>query len=196
VSHCQGSARSFVANRHLSPWVEPRAVVAVEPTYCHQCGAELESVEIDGRERGRCPDCDQVWFRNAIPSACVIVRDGDRVLLIERAPSASETWAIPGGHPEWDEAPVVGAARELAEETGLRVDPADLTLSTVIQGIDERLDLPYYLISYTVDRSETTGTLDAATDADDARFWSIRELLDDDRVRDVGKEAVEVMLDR
>lgn len=172
-------------------------MVAVELHYCHQCGAALGGVEIDGRERAYCPDCDRVLFRNAVPSSGVLVRDDDRVLLIERAPRVSETWAIPGGHPEYDEEPAVGAARELEEETGLRVDPAALSLQGVVQSVHRRPehDVPYYLIRYVVDRSATTGELDAATDADDARFWEIRTALDDERVRDVDRGPIEKLLE-
>lgn len=168
-------------------------MVALEPEYCHQCGTELEPVEIDGRERGRCPDCDLVLFRNAVPSTGVLVRDDDRVLLIERAPAETETWAIPGGHPEYDEDPVVGAARELAEETGLVVDSEELELHAVTQSVHERpdRDVPYYLIRYEVDRALTSGELRAATDAADARFWRLAAALDDDRVREVDLEALE-----
>lgn len=57
----------------------------------------------------------------------MLVRDGDRVVLVERALEAAETWALPGGHPEYDEDPSEAAARELGEETGLRADPGDPT---------------------------------------------------------------------
>lgn len=140
--------------------------------------ATRQRVEIDGRERAHCPDCDRV-----------LVRDDDHVLLIERAPRASETWAIPGGHPEYDEEPAVGAARELEGETGLHVDPAARSLHGVVQSTHRRpdQDVPSYLLQYVVDRSVTTGELDAAID-DDARFWGIRTALDDERVRDVDRE--------
>lgn len=42
------------------------------------------------------------------------------ILLIKRKnPPFADCWAIPGGFMEMDEAPLTGAARELAEETGL-----------------------------------------------------------------------------
>jgi 8-oxo-dGTP pyrophosphatase MutT (NUDIX family) len=39
-----------------------------------------------------------------------------------------EKWGLPGGHLEPGEDPAQGAARELAEETGVRIDPAELQL--------------------------------------------------------------------
>ena len=52
-----------------------------------------------------------------------------RVLMQERdehAPVWPEMWCFPGGGLEGDEEPVAGAARELAEETGVVVAPEDL----------------------------------------------------------------------
>ncbi|HEV7896884.1 MAG TPA: NUDIX hydrolase [Planosporangium sp.] len=64
-----------------------------------------------------------------IVGAVTIVRDADapppgRVLLLRQPPGPG--WSIPGGILDRGERPVVGAARELAEETGIRVDPARL----------------------------------------------------------------------
>lgn len=59
----------------------------------------------------------------------VAVTDDQRVLLIERDwPPYEGMWALPGGHVDEGEeqAPERAAARELAEETGVRVDPSDL----------------------------------------------------------------------
>ncbi|MFI0822226.1 NUDIX domain-containing protein [Streptomyces sp. NPDC021098] len=61
----------------------------------------------------------------------VAVTDDQRVLLIERGwPPYEGMWALPGGHVDEDEErePERAAARELAEETGVRVDPSDLIL--------------------------------------------------------------------
>ena len=53
-------------------------------------------------------------------AAGVLFRSADgRVLLVE--PSYKPNWEIPGGAVEADESPWDGAARELAEELGLRL---------------------------------------------------------------------------
>jgi ADP-ribose pyrophosphatase YjhB (NUDIX family) len=54
--------------------------------------------------------------------AVTLVRDPDRRLLLLRQPP-NAGWTLPGGLLHRGEEPAAGAARELAEETGLRVPP-------------------------------------------------------------------------
>ena len=71
-----------------------------------------------------------------VVGAVTILRDSeaaagdgpDRVLLL-RQPSR-HGWGLPAGLLKKREQPVVGAARELHEETGVRVDPADMTAAS------------------------------------------------------------------
>jgi len=69
-----------------------------------------------------------------IAGAVVLVRDADaresgdgpgRILLQRQPPGHG--WSIPGGLIERGEKPVHGAARELREESGIALDPAELT---------------------------------------------------------------------
>ncbi|PSQ44739.1 NUDIX hydrolase [Halobacteriales archaeon SW_7_68_16] len=146
------------------------------PEFCPHCGSELTTVEREGRTRRACRPCDRVVYRNPDPGACVVVRDGDAVLLVRRgvAPDAGG-WVIPGGHLEVDEHPRVAAARELEEETSIAADPAALDLVDV--GLVEFGGGKYTMpVVYGVDRAVTTGTVSRGTDADAARFWSTEEL--------------------
>jgi ADP-ribose pyrophosphatase YjhB (NUDIX family) len=58
--------------------------------------------------------------------AVVLVRDprGEHLLLLRQPPGRG--WSLPGGLLSRKEPPVHGAARELAEETGIRLDPQEL----------------------------------------------------------------------
>jgi 8-oxo-dGTP pyrophosphatase MutT (NUDIX family) len=67
-----------------------------------------------------------------IAGAVVVLRDADarddgpgRMLLQRQPPGHG--WSLPGGLLERGERPAVGAARELLEESGVRVDPDTLT---------------------------------------------------------------------
>lgn len=63
----------------------------------------------------------------------VIVRDGDKILLSQRGgPYGHGRWHMPSGKLDRGEPLPAGAARELFEETGITVDPADLRLVQVV----------------------------------------------------------------
>ncbi|MEU4236406.1 NUDIX domain-containing protein [Actinoplanes sp. NPDC026619] len=64
-----------------------------------------------------------------LATAWVCVRDR-RVLVVR--PHYTDVFYLPGGKPEPGESYAEAAAREVLEEVGLVVDPADLTLFTEI----------------------------------------------------------------
>lgn len=99
-------------------------------TYCPRCGTELGTKHVEGRDRQYCEDCEVVEWRNPVPCAGVAVVDPDRGVLLTRrdVPPGVGKWALAGGHMEVEESPAKAAARELEEETGVRVDPDDLVL--------------------------------------------------------------------
>lgn len=153
-------------------------MVTQVPDHCPSCGAELTSLE--PANAYYCASCDEYVFHEPSPVARVAVLDGDSLLLVEIADEArieeppydvDSEWMTPGGHPELGEQPAVAAARELEEETGLVVDPDALELFEVVtrQVVEDVYGLA---VLYAVDRAATTGTLAAATDAADARFWT------------------------
>lgn len=99
-----------------------------------------------------------------------------RVLLIERGwPPHEGAWALPGGHLDEGESSRDAAARELEEETGVRVNAADLLRLGVWgqPGRDERGR--YVTTAYlAVVPDDTTAT--AGDDARTARWWPWNDL--------------------
>lgn len=88
------------------------------------------------------------WFK-VIPAAYVALRRGDEVLLLLRANTGfmDGYWAVPAGHVEAGESALTAACREVAEEVGVEIDPADLIPVTAMhrtggkgEPIDERVD--------------------------------------------------------
>lgn len=133
--------------------------------FCPHCGTKLTTRDIEERERQYCETCERVIWRNPVPTAGVAVVSEEGVLLTERAvePGVGE-WAVPGGHLEFEESPAAGAARELREETGLRVAPDDLTL------LDTFAVSPFegkrvVSIGFAVRREDTEGDPEAGPEA-------------------------------
>jgi 8-oxo-dGTP pyrophosphatase MutT (NUDIX family) len=86
-------------------------------------------------------------IRAATPSYSVgavlaLVRDDGRILLVEQRHSPG--WALPGGLLKRGEDPAVGVAREVAEEVGLRIDPAVLPVpNAILAPVPRRVDIVY-----------------------------------------------------
>jgi ADP-ribose pyrophosphatase YjhB (NUDIX family) len=91
--------------------------------YCPRCASLVEPV--DGR--AECSACGYIVYANPVPAACALCTDdAGRILLTRRAwePYAG-MWDLPGGFLHEDEHPLDGLRRELAEETGLDVEPTE-----------------------------------------------------------------------
>lgn len=95
--------------------------------FCAACGRRLVRRRADGRRREVCPGCGKVAYENAKPCAGALVERAGKVLLVRRSIAPYRGWwDIPGGFLEADEHPARGAAREVREETGLRIRLGEL----------------------------------------------------------------------
>ena len=88
---------------------------------CPRCGATLELDE----DRASCPACESVYYANAAATASALVLDADsRLLLARRAVEPYiGMWDTIGGFLEETETPEHALLREVAEETGLEIEP-------------------------------------------------------------------------
>ncbi len=102
--------------------------------FCSECGGAvaLQPVPDDSRERFVCSGCGKTHYQNPCVLVATYVCCGEKILWLKRgiAPAAGK-WALPGGFMENQETPEAAASRELREETGVDIDPAEMLLVSV-----------------------------------------------------------------
>jgi phosphoribosylformylglycinamidine cyclo-ligase len=128
---------------------------------------------VEGRERQRCGQCRFVLFENPAGAAAGVVVDAEgRVLLVRRALEPHKgDWALPAGYQDIDEEPSAACAREVREETGLEVEVLELFDLLFVPGdVRKPANLAVYLCC------PKGGELQAADDAEDARFFALDDL--------------------
>lgn len=92
------------------------------PRFCPQCGTPL--VEAAPPERTQCPACGWVQYLDPKVAVVVLVEDEQGRLLYVRRNHEPEmgAWAWPSGFVDAGEVVEEAAAREVREETGIRVE--------------------------------------------------------------------------
>ena len=101
--------------------------------FCPTCATPLQllsQLEDGGpKERLRCPACNWTHWNNPTPVLAAIIELADRdgqVLLARNAAWPGKTFALITGFMEAGESPEDGIAREVLEETSLKVDSLKL----------------------------------------------------------------------
>ena len=106
-----------------------------------------------------------------------VVFKGEKILLIKRGkPPKKGEWSLPGGGQKLGETVRDAVTREVLEETGI-VIKLDQLLDVVdfIEPESEQKNFHYTLIDFSADY--VSGTLQAMSDAKEARFFSLDEAL-------------------
>lgn len=87
----------------------------------------MDAHDEDGFPRHTCPDCGRVDHHNPVPAVGAAILRGSDVLLSKRAgdPKAGQ-WDLVGGFVEMGESALEALHREVAEETGLRIQEAEV----------------------------------------------------------------------
>ncbi len=136
--------------------------------FCTACAAPLDT---SGRHPV-CTGCGRTHFRDPKVGVGVVVHDEQgRLLLVQRGVGPGKgRWALPAGFVDADEDPRVAAAREAQEETGLEVEVGAVVDVYPSPG---RGGASFFLA---FEATVVGGTLAAADDALDARFFGAHEL--------------------
>ena len=111
-----------------------------------------------------------------LPAVSVALTRGDAVLLVKRArPPAKGVYAFPGGKVEAGETAEQAARRELAEETGLKAGRLRF-VEDLLTEAEPHNNRPAYRLSV-FQALEAEGEPLAADDAEEARFFTLAEML-------------------
>lgn len=156
------------------------------PSNCPYCGKTLGHKLHEDRERLYCNSCERFIWRNPSPVAAVIVyNEHNKVLLVKRGIKPGKgKWSIPAGFLEIEESATEAAIRELEEETGLIAEKDNIQYAHNMNF--ERFPDQYLLATiFSVSVTNTAGSVEAGSDAEDAKFWDLDELknVDDEELR-------------
>jgi ADP-ribose pyrophosphatase YjhB (NUDIX family) len=151
---------------HGSDTAMTSAIIA--PHYCTTCGITLP---VGAVTHHRCEQCRANHPAEALVLVSCCVTQGERLLWIRRAEDPRRGfWGIPGGYLELGETTSQAVVRELAEETGLIVDPSLLHLHGL--GSVTAMNQVYVVYGVQVD----CATLSPGPEVLEARFFSESEM--------------------
>ena len=105
----------------------------------------------------------------------LILKKDNKILLLRRFNTGwrDGMYTLPAGHVDGNEAIVDCMAREAKEETGIIIDPKDLTVVHTVHQIGDKEYIDFYLRT---DRWKGTPSIKEPDKADDMQWFSLDDL--------------------
>lgn len=133
--------------------------------FCPFCGGKLKIRLEELKKRKYCSFCHWTYYPHVAASAEAIILRKGKVLMVKRKREPyKNTWMFPAGFVDFGEHPAETLAREVAEETGLKIKKAKLF--EVLQSIDDPRSPGHFLFFYHVEASGNKLETDKAENAD------------------------------
>lgn len=147
--------------------------------FCPKCGARFGRAVRAGRERLVCSACDFVFWQNPNAGVAAIIIEDGAVLLTKRGGSErAGLWDIPGGFVEYDEDIRDALIREILEETGLVIEVGRVyDVRSNFFHDTQRHSVGVWFLA-----RRLGGTLGAADDVVDTRFFPLDALPPDEEI--------------
>jgi 8-oxo-dGTP diphosphatase len=149
------------------PW---QVTTRLQYGHCSYCGAEYPENAPWPRV---CVGCGETTWRNPLPVAVMLMpvryadRGPDGLVVVRRdIEPARGDLCLPGGFIDFGETWAEGAVRELREETGLRADPAEVTLFDVVS-------TPRHVMVFGIVPPRDAGRLPASAPTEEATEWLV-----------------------
>jgi ADP-ribose pyrophosphatase YjhB (NUDIX family) len=140
--------------------------------FCSSCGGTIDAIQRGERQHPvyHCSQCQQLFYQHPKLLVACFINCGNKLLWMRRAlEPKKDYWAIPAGFMETDETLSQAAARELLEETGVKIPANHLQLYMV--GTITFISEVYIAFHGTVENEECC----AGVEALDVRFFSREE---------------------
>jgi ADP-ribose pyrophosphatase YjhB (NUDIX family) len=120
--------------------------------FCPFCGRKLEDRVEEQKRRKYCASCRWTYYPKEGASAGAVIVRGGKVLMVKRSREPyKDTWCFPAGFTDFGEHPLEALAREVKEETGLKVKKAEFI--DVLQATDDPRNPGHFVFFYRVQAS-------------------------------------------
>jgi ADP-ribose pyrophosphatase YjhB (NUDIX family) len=125
--------------------------------------------------------------------AAVVLRDNDILLIRRGREPLLGAWSLPGGALELGETAAEGIAREVFEETGVRVRPVEMiaTVDRIVRDEQQRVRFHYVLVEWLCIAEDEFSVPICGDDAVEAR-WAPRAEVSS-AAYDLGKVTLDVI---